>query len=121
MSSLKKIDFPDSITTILTCSSWAFFQSAKLECFSYAGTHDFSSLNYFFSTVSNVYVSSSYPSDKFAGKPASKGTTTCGVSKEHLEEPNYGIIVRTQTIKCSTVLPKNNLPFHHYMFLLINS
>jgi hypothetical protein len=46
-NSLKKIDFPASVTSILTSSSYIFFHNAALDCFSYAGTTDFSSLQYF--------------------------------------------------------------------------
>ena len=47
-TSLKKIDFPASVTSIETTSNWKFFGIVSLECFSYAGTTDFSSLQHFF-------------------------------------------------------------------------
>ena len=65
--SLKKIDFPTSVTSISISSGFAFFfYEAKLECFSYAGTTDFSLLNRFFSSETNIYVSEEYPSTYFA-------------------------------------------------------
>jgi hypothetical protein len=113
-TSLKKIDIPSSVTNILTSSSYLFFRYVSLECFSYTGTQDFSSLNYFFDTVTNVYVSNSYPSDKFSGKTVSKGTMTCGVSKEPFE-------VSRRFFKCSVAIKRICVPFQQYMFLLIHS
>ena len=81
-TSLKKIDFPASVTRIYTYSSQNFFDVVSLDCFSYSGTTNFSLLRYFFYSVSNVYVTTSYPSSTFAGKIVTKGTQTCGVSKE---------------------------------------
>jgi hypothetical protein len=115
-TSLRNIDFPASITNIVTNSQWNFFAAVPLQCFSYGGTHDFSSLTNFFYTVSNVYVSDSYPSDKFAGVDVSKGSMTCGVNKEHLEIPNYGI--SWKHFKCSVVLKRFYIPFQQFIFLV---
>jgi hypothetical protein len=119
-TSLKKIDFPASITTILIYSGYAFFYNVALDCFSYAGTTDFSSLNYFFNSVSTVYVSNSYPSSAFAGKTVIKGTQTCGVSKEHFEKPNTGTVSQ-KCPKYSVFLIRNCAPYYHYMFFLLCS
>ena len=80
-TSLKKIDFPASVTTILTYSGGLFFYNVSLDCFSYSGTTDFSTLRNFFYSVSNVYVTTSYPSSTFAGIEVTKGTQTSDVGK----------------------------------------
>ena len=80
---LKKIDFPSKINDIGINSVGPFFNEASLDCFSYAGTHDFSSLTYFFGTVTNVYVSNDYQQSSFASKAITKRGETCGVSNEH--------------------------------------
>jgi hypothetical protein len=114
--SLKKIDFPASITIIETDSSYIFFQYVSLDCFSYAGTTNFASLPYFFNTVSTVYVSNSYPSSTFASKTVTKGTQTCGVSSEHFEVPT-----RTIVLKCSSVIVRTYFPVQQYILLLLQS
>jgi hypothetical protein len=113
--SLKRIDFPASVTTIST-SAGRFFEYTALDCFSYAGTTDFSSLQNFFQNVTTVYVSNSYPSSTFAGKTVIKGTQTCGVSSEYFEVPTIKC-----ALKCSVVVVRFNVPFQQYMFLLIQS
>jgi hypothetical protein len=114
--SLKRIDFPASVTSILTSSSYIFFQYVYLDCFSYAGTTNFASLPYFFNTVSTVYVSNSYPSSTFASKTVTKGTQTCGVSSEHFEVPT-----RTIVLKCSSVIVRTYFPVQQYILLLLQS
>ena len=80
---LKKIDFPASVTSISISSGFAvFFYEAKLECFSYAGTTDFSSLNRFFSSETNIYVSEEYPSTYFASLEIAGRGKICDVSKK---------------------------------------
>ena len=85
-TSLKKIDFPASVSSILSDSWNIFFANVNLECFSYEGITDFSSLSHFFYSVTNVYVSNEYPASTFAGKEITEKGKTCGVSKEHLEK-----------------------------------
>ena len=114
-TSLKKIDFPSSITTIDT--TYLLFDSVSLDCFSYAGTRDFSSLSRFFGSVTNIYVSSDYPSSSFAGKAITGRGKNCGVSDDHLE----AIPRRTRAGKCSVAINRIYVPFQQYMFLLIQS
>ena len=85
-TALRKIDFPPLITSIGEFSKNLFFGDIPLECFSYEGTHDFSSLSNFFYSVTNVYVPNNYPTSTFAGKSITGRGKTCGVSKEHLEK-----------------------------------
>ena len=117
----KKNDFPASVTSF--SDSHNFFYNVKLDCFSYAGTHDFSSLTSgFFNTVTNIYVSNNYPASTFAGKSITGKGQTCGVSKSHLETPNTGINVNNnRRCKISVCYRRNNISFHHYMLLLIQS
>jgi hypothetical protein len=118
---LKKIDFPASVTSIQSLNDECFGH-VSLDCFSYTGTTDFSSLQNFFGTVTVVYVSNSYPSSTFAGKTVTKGTQTCGVSKEHFEVPTRTLTpIRTKVAICSVAIVRINVPFQQYMFLLIQS
>ena len=88
-TSLKKIDFPASVSKINGAEK--FFYDVSLDCFSYAGTVDFSSLDsYFFYSVTTIYVPKDYKGSTFAGKTVTRSTQTCGVSKSHLETPNTG-------------------------------
>jgi hypothetical protein len=114
--SLKKIDFPASVTSIETSSGGIFFRDVSLDCFSYAGTTDFSSSTRIFETVTTVYVSNSYQPSTFAGKTVTKGTKTCGVSSQYFIDPT-----RTRALKHSVCSIRFNVPFQHYMFLLIQS
>ena len=116
-TSLKKIDFPASITSIIVYSGNKLFGCVSLDCFSYSGTHDFSSLSYFFDSVTNIYVSNSYQGSEFAGLQITEKGKTCGVSKEHLEMTPK----RTRARKCSVAIKRINVPFQQYMFLLIQS
>jgi hypothetical protein len=120
--SLKKIDFPASITTIEIDSRWKFFEYVSLDCFSYAGTTNFASLSYFFNTVTNVYVSNSYPSSTFAGKTVTKGTQTCGVSKEHFITPTISLTpTGSRALKCSVTIVRVYVPIQQFIHLLIQS
>ena len=112
---LKRIDFPASVNTI--SNSYEFFYDVSLDCFSYSGVHDFSSLSYFFSSVANIYVSNDYKGSTFAGRQITGRGITCGVSKDHFEK----IPKRTRVGKCSVILRKINVPFQQYMFLLVQS
>lgn len=77
--SLKKIDFPASLSLIPDASY--FFSGVSLDCFSYAGTNDFSSLkSNFFKTVKKVYVPNDYKGSTFAGQNIIRGNIACGVS-----------------------------------------
>ena len=109
---LKKIDFPVSVESISTSSSYLFFHGVNLECFSYEGTNDFSSLSYFFDSATNVYVSNKYGPSAFAGKSITERGRTCGVSKEHIEKQKT-----IQTMK----IRRNNVVFLQIMFLIIQS
>ena len=92
--SLKKIDFPASVSSISISPSLSFFEDVSLECFSYEGTTDFSSLCNFFDSVTNVYVPTGYKGQKFAGRKLTGINKTCGVSKEHLEKVKETIKIR---------------------------
>ena len=115
--SLKKIDFPSSVTTISIDSRYLFFAVVSLECFSYSGSHDFSSINSFFDNVPNVYVSNDYKQSKFAGIEIAGKGETCRVSREHLEAPNYGLIPKD----CSFANHQKYSSFQYYMFILVMS
>ena len=110
--SLKKIDFPASVSSIATSSGWIFFDYVSLDCFSYEGTKDFSSLNYFFYSVTNVYVPSSYEGSSFARKSVTGQDKTCGVSKEHFEK-----VKGIKTVQIS----RDNIPLINALFFIILS
>jgi hypothetical protein len=119
---LKKIDIPASVTSIEIDSNYKFFGYVSLDCFSYAGTTDFASLSHFFNTVTNVYVSNSYPSSTFAGKTVTKGTQACGVSYEHFEVPTRTLTpTRTIALKCSVAIVPTYFPIQLYILLLLQS
>ena len=118
-TSLKKIDFPASVSTINNLSY--FFHDVSLDCFSYAGTVDFSSLlSSFFSSVTTIYVPNDYKGSTFAGKTITRSTQTCGVSKSHLETPNTGTN-KAHKCKVSFCFQRSSIPFHYCMLLLIQS
>ena len=106
-TSLKRIDFPASITSIATGSAFLFFDDISLECFSYAGTQDFSSLSYFFESVKTVYVTNDYKGTRFAGMPITRGNKTCGVSQKRLINKGTTIayyIYRINTLALSVMI-----------------
>ena len=109
-TSLKKIDFPASVSSISIDDLDNFFYSVSLECFSYEGTTDFSSLSRFFYTVTNIYVPTGYTGQTFAGKKITGRDKTCGVSKEHFKK---GI----KTLK----IRRFNTPFVNMMLHIILS
>ena len=118
-TSLKKIDFPASVSTII--SSSGFFYGAYLDCFSYAGTVDFSSLESdFFSSVTTIYVPNDYKGSTFASNTITRSTQTCGISKSHLETPNTGT-GKAHKCKVSSCFRRSSIPFHYYMLLLFQS
>jgi hypothetical protein len=112
--SLKKIDFPASVISIFINQNYLFFQEVSLDCFSYAGTVDFSSLPYFFTAVNTVYVSNFYPSSIFAGQAVTKGTQACGASSNYLEVP-----IRMKAAACSFFISRNYFPVQQYILLLL--
>ena len=111
-TSLKKIDFPGSVSSITTDSDYTFFQLVSLDCFSYEGTNDFSSLSYFFDSVTNVYVPSGYKGSLFAKKSVTGRDKTCSVSKEHFEK-----VKEIQTVKIS----RADIPLINVLFFIILS
>jgi hypothetical protein len=115
-TSLKKIDCPATVTSIDTNSGGKIFDRVSLDCFSYAGTTDFSSHTRVFETVATVYVSTSYQPSTFAGKTVTKGTKACGVSYQYFIDPT-----KTKAYKHSVCLVRFYVPFQQYMFLLIQS
>ena len=118
-TSLKKIDFPASVSTFSNPSN--FFYKVSLDCFSYAGTVDFSSLaSSFFSSVTTIYVPKDYKGSTFAGKTITRSTQTCGVSKSHLETPNTGT-GKACKCKISSCFQRISILFHYYILLLIQS
>ena len=105
-TSLKKVDFPYFVSELETVERSPFFYSVSLDCFYYAGTHDFSSLEDFFSTtVNKIYVSNDYKGEKFAGRDITARDKTCEVSKDHLEVPftgvDYKIICKGKISSCT--------------------
>ena len=109
-TSLKRIDFPASVSNISEPSS--FFYNVALDCFSYAGTIDFSSLSSnFFGSVTNIYVSNDYTGTSFAGKTITGRGQTCTDDKMNKQRQR----------KVSVCFRRINIPFHHYMFLLVQS
>lgn len=115
-TSLKRIDFPSKVVQIRNSTHWNFFVGAKLECFSFLGTHDFSDLTMIFDSTPDIYVSSKYPSTKFAGHNVEKGGRTCGVSKEHLEDT-----IQRRNFECSPSNHKRRISFVCYICILIYS
>ena len=111
-TSLRKIDFPASITSIFTPKSNFFFK-VDLECFSYAGITDFSSVDSFFSNTPSIYVSNSYLGSTFAGKLVIRGNQACGVSLNQLKTPKQA--------KYSCIIRRINIQYQNYMFLLLQS
>ena len=117
--SIKRIDFPFSVDNIAEVTN--FFYQVSLDCFSYEGTHDFSSFVDFFNTVTNVYVSNNYPSSTFAEKSITGRGKTCGVSKEHLETPYKGIAYEIICYGKTACFTRTNRHFCFYIFLIIQS
>ena len=115
-TSLKRIDFP-KVSTILTYSSYIFLHKVPLDCFSYAGSKDFSSLPYFFDlAVKEIYVSNDYPASEFASRSITGRGKTCGVSQEHFEP-----VQKRKIFKYSIFCKRHVFPFQNYMLLLICS
>ena len=56
---MKSIDFPASVTSTDTGYGELFY-GVSLDCFSFAGTTDFSSITKIFHSVATIYVSTSY-------------------------------------------------------------
>jgi hypothetical protein len=116
-NSLKKTNKPNFFP-----APGKFFHDVSLDCFSYAGTTDFSSITYFFDSVTTVYVSNSYQPSTFAGQTVTKGTKACGVSTDYFTNPTKTLTPTPKIIpKCSIVLVRLNGPFQQFMFLLIQS
>ena len=115
--SIKKIDFPASLTSISVSSTSNFFNGAPLECISYAGIQDFSSLTNFFSGEPKIYVTKYYQGISFAGSEIIRGNTSCGVSWDILKNPK----IKKSFIKCSYVIKRINIQYQNYMFLLIHN
>ena len=121
-TSLKRIDFPSSISSIGIATNDKFFLSTPLECFSYLGLTNFSSLANFFDSVPDVYASSEYTEASFAGIEITGRDKTCDVSKEHIEASYIGIDYRHICHgKVSSCFIGTPIRFHHYMSLLIPS
>ena len=80
-SQLKKIEFPSSVKTIDSSSQYKVFLNVSLECFSYQGSSNFSNI-YMFTNVSEIHVSSSYPSDELGRFSVTNDGKTCDVSHE---------------------------------------
>ena len=118
-TSLKKIDFPASVSKINGAEN--FFHDVSLDCFSYSGTVDFSSLAFnFFYSVTTIYVPNDYKGSTFAGKTITRSTQTCGVSKSHLETPNTGTS-KAHKCKISSCFRRSSILFHYCIFILIQS
>ena len=78
--SLKKIDFPPSLSSIGSYPLYSFFSPNPLKCFSYLGTQNFASVaNFFNSTPKIIHVSKYYPSSTFAGEPVVKDDISCNM------------------------------------------
>ena len=118
-TSLKRIDFPSSVSSVVTSSSYNLFHDVSLDCFSYAGTEDFSTLTNFFQTINKIYVSNEYEGTQFASKTITEKGKTCETSHEHLEP----VIKRKTILKRSKVNCRSNriIPVHHCIYLLLCS
>jgi hypothetical protein len=111
-TALKKIDLPPNLYKVET--SYYFFDSVSLDCFSYSGTTDFSSHPQFFTIAPKViHVSINYPSSTFASQTVTKDGSTCGVS--------YFTTPKRTKIKCSVCRITFTPHYFMYMFLLISS
>ena len=101
-NSIKKIDFPPSLTKIGTYS----LNGPSLECFSYSGLTFIDSLSSFFSVDPLIlHASKNYPQSTFAGRTVTKDDLTC-------------IINNVQCTKCNR---KTTSHYFYYVLLLIYS
>ena len=78
--SLKKIDFPSSLQEIMN-RGYGIFGQNILDCVSYHGIHDFSSMDMYKSSLV-VHVSSKYSYDIFGKVKVTKDDQTCGISNQ---------------------------------------
>ena len=77
---LKKIDFPSSVKEI-GYGGWKVFNGIDLECFSYQGASNFSSVD-MFKSVSVIHVLSDYQFEQLGNFCVNQDNATCNVSHE---------------------------------------